>query len=149
MLSPEQVATILDGEGTIRSGINYTVPQPNVRLGMTDPFYPQALLEQFGGRIHVRRSKNPRHKDLYDWYLYGKDCEAVLIYALPHLKVKRQQARIVLLLVTLVKPDGKHSTSDADMILQWRLHDMLKELNRRGKPQVDQQQEVTDVRYLG
>jgi hypothetical protein len=138
MLDAQQVATILDGEGSIGSLVQPNgLPYPRVAMGMTDPHYINALAEQFGGTAHFRKSNDPKHKDLWRWDLCGKPCEDILQYALPFLKVKRQQARCVILMCSTIEaPGGNRRTkrvSDQDVLLRMVLHEKLAQLNKRGK----------------
>ena len=138
MLSPEQVATILDGEGTITSVVQPNgLPYPRVSLGMTSPEYPEALCEQFGGSVNWRKHKNPGHKPLRRWELCGWACKYVLEYCVRDLKVKKPQAEGILIMCSTQQARGGNRAyeklSERDFLLRWKLHEVIRELNKRGQ----------------
>lgn len=133
MFTPIEVAQLLDTEGTIMSAaVNGGHPIPRVILGMTTEVYPRLMHQQFGGRLSFYKHEKVEHKDVWTWYIDSKKCEEVLVYALPELRLKRQQAAACLLMLPAISGKGKKPT-DAQALLRWKLHEIIKGLNRKGK----------------
>lgn len=134
MLSPEQVATILDTEGCITALLSHGgLPYPRVSVGMTDPVYIKELAAQFGGSVNLRK-RSANNKDIWKWELCGRPCATILEYCLSYLKIKHEQANCIITLCSVLpSPGGWQRTSEHDRLLRWTLFERLKKLNRKGK----------------
>ncbi len=91
-------AGLFDGEGTI--GLAKMAKQNSysfsLGVGMTSPKAINDLHNAFGGRIWLKEYPNPKWRPLWNWYVYGKRAELILRTLLPFLRVKREEAELVL-----------------------------------------------------
>lgn len=96
------LAMCIDCEGTISLGKhNLTRQVPNVGLDITivntDRRLMKWLIENFGGVYYHRPARNIKHKDCFMWRLTGKNNrEHVLLGIIPHLIIKKEQAKLAL-----------------------------------------------------
>lgn len=101
MFSRDYIAGLVDGEGCIfvqrmiKARAQYYVW---ARVNMTDRSFIQALAAQFGGSVitHAKSKKNPRHKDAYEFSLYGRKAAEFLRWIGPALVIKREQAKLAI-----------------------------------------------------
>ena len=137
MLTAKEVAILLDSEGTICITLANLGSRliPSVQVEMTDSRYPKLMHEQFGGYLYLnpKSKRNPKHSDTWSWQLKARDCEQVLIYALPELTIKKTQAEALLLFITTLPPKGRRpKLTDKQLLLQLTLHELVRKLNKKG-----------------
>jgi len=129
-------AGILDGEGTIsvhrRPEKIHRAPVLQIRVVNTNPLLAQWLVHWWGGSVSLRRSKNPRHKDVYQWGLWSRQAEALLRLCAPSMVIKGEQAALALAIRDLVVSRNQ-APSDAAIIKMAALNADLKVLNARGR----------------
>jgi hypothetical protein len=135
MLTPKEVAVLLDSEGTICITLANlrSIVIPVVSVEMTDQQYPRLMHEQFGGYLTFKEKKNPKHSPSLDWNVRGKKCEEVLTYALAELVIKKVQAQAVLLFASTLPSTGtRPKVTDKQLLLRWTLYELVKKLNKKG-----------------
>ena len=100
------VATALDCEGCIgivkSRPIGRKTPAYVIRvsLAMTKSYYPELLYELYGGKVRVRKSRNPNWKDQYTWDISSRLAVRLLQEIQPYLNIKGPQAEVCLALDT-------------------------------------------------
>lgn len=136
-------AGLVDGEGCVyvglrdRDGVRYYLPI--LEVGMTGK--AKALLlglqSMFGGSVRQMRAATKRWGEAFHWRIWGDPCVDALRELLPHMHLKKEQARLAMLVGELRRsliPEGKTRaewTSDArDRCETIRLR--IQELNRKG-----------------
>jgi hypothetical protein len=131
-------AGIVDGEGSI--GIELLSPTKSrkktyyvCRLCVinTNLALMQWIKENFGGTFDAKAPKIPNRKLCYRWHIFGKDLENLITALMPHLRIKKEQAQLLLRYRETVASQGWLITDD---ILEKRrlLHLRCKELNQLG-----------------
>jgi hypothetical protein len=96
-------AGIIDGEGSI--GITELAPgrqrrrspqfRPYVAVCMTDPVVPLLLADMFGGTVHTYAGRKPGQKASHHWRLGAQRAAAACEALVPYLRVKHEQAALV------------------------------------------------------
>lgn len=83
----------------------------NAKIGFseTSPIVPTLLKETFGGSCFEHQPKNPGHKRWYSWQIQSVKAAASLRLLLPYLRLKKQQAELVLQLAELMTAQRKRS----------------------------------------
>lgn len=111
-LSPEYVAGLFDGEGSVTSTMNRKTGQIQVRacVAMTDEHIIRLLHIAFGGYFGKQKKYAEHHKDTYAWYVTGNNLVAFLQLVLPHLIVKREEAEVALKLQQALTERGRGNT---------------------------------------
>lgn len=105
-MSPEYLAGFFDGEGCIdcqrmypkqNPGILYVRPRIRVAQVETARLVLDLLQKEYGGFIYRREHKKENQNPSVSWEILDKVGMIKLIYAmLPHLIVKKEQAKLVL-----------------------------------------------------
>lgn len=77
----------------------------NAKIGLTEtsPIIPRLLQETFGGSMYSQQPKNPLHRRWYSWQIQNVKCMDALRKLLPHLRLKKQQAILVVAFLKLCK----------------------------------------------
>jgi hypothetical protein len=140
------LAGFIDGEGTIgmkrerrRLAQGHYSYQAYVSAGNTNPVVIEWLYTLFGGNLRKRTpksilKKSPNAKpDFYEWRIGAKAAVAVCELLVPFLRMKREQARIVLADCgdTRKRGSGRYPAEHWDKLE--RTYQQLKQLNRRGR----------------
>ena len=101
------------------------------------------FLEQFGGCLRLEK-KEGEQKDMWKWCVTGKACEKVLIFVLPVIRMKKLQAEAALLMASTIAEyrGSRRKLTTRDKLIRWRMHELLHQLNRRGKPAKEEVDEV-------
>ena len=112
------LAGIIDSDGNLRIekrrvkrmiGPHYRI---NIRCGQVLPSPAVELLAgTFGGRVGLRKSHRPNHRDLATWSLHDKSAEPAIRALLPYLVVKKTEA-LYLLELRRLKAQGKQGTTE-------------------------------------
>jgi hypothetical protein len=127
-------AGMLDGEGNLHFTIWKDSYMPLITITNTDQRLMDWLIAHFGGRVHIRRRHDPRHKSALDWRLHGKHAAAFARVVLPYLVLKREQAA---LLISYYDQGTFHwgSRPLPDDVRERRrlMHEAMKMLNHRGE----------------
>lgn len=105
-MSPEYLAGFFDGEGCIdcqrmypKEGRSRFYVRPRVRVAQAQSgrVVLDELQKQFGGLILERKSKKENWQPSASWEFLDKDgLRTMLTLMLPHLIIKREQAKLVL-----------------------------------------------------
>lgn len=148
MLTPKEVAMLFDGEGCLSSEMcsGFVTPYPRIFVGNTNPLYPKTLHEQFGGNLRLEKNDG-NAKDIWKWCVTGKACEAVALFVLPVIRMKKQQTEVILLMTSTIKSwrGVRGRLTDRDRLIRWRCHEILQLLNKRGKPSPVSPEEIEAV----
>ena len=103
MLEIPYVAGLFDGEGYITinkwevPGRDYIRYQLFVGVSMTDKPIIEMLAAQFGGMCaNYKKQKQPNHRRVFCWKVSSKSAVPFLRQTIPYLRVKREQAELVL-----------------------------------------------------
>jgi hypothetical protein len=100
------LAGIIDGEGTIgitevtrplgdRRRVNSTF-RAYLSITMTEPTIPLLLAETFGGKVRTYPPRREGHKATMCWSIDSGRAAAACEQLLPYLRLKRQQAELVI-----------------------------------------------------
>lgn len=97
------LAGVVDADGyvTATMSIRKRATYFGAQIGITgsDPAPHQLASELFGGKVNVHRpTRNPRHKEQHHWQLGGTRAVGPIEALLPHLRIKRERAELVLAL---------------------------------------------------
>ena len=105
-LTPQYVAGIIDGEGTITISRGskrkpYTYWTMLVSVASTDRLTLERLKERYGGTLTNRGMRVTPHpvqatRPAYGWQVSAVKAQACILDVLPYLKIKSQQAHIAL-----------------------------------------------------
>jgi sortase (surface protein transpeptidase) len=133
------IAGILDGEGSIyisrdsRNGSFYGC----VQLGMTDNIVVPWLTKVLNYKYNKVNRNPDNHKDCNVFRIQGKQAVALLIRCLPYLKLKNNQAMIILELVFLQSYyHNKEGISNWEQ--QNNLYEKMRLLNKKGNQNAEQ-----------
>jgi hypothetical protein len=121
---------ILDGEGCITVGagkrsacINYN---PIVVVQNTNKELIDWLQKTFGGQVYLSKKETSKTKAAWSWRITKKrNIELLLLAVLPYIRVKREQAKLLLTFVRLERTAPTAQRVD--------LYEELRRLNSRGK----------------
>jgi hypothetical protein len=129
-------AGLIDGEGmitTYRNGLNEKYRSVLVAISLCKG--SEILWEGqkiWGGKVHKRTSRGLNHSDITEWRLYSNQAGKFLKDILPFLKIKKEQAEIVLRLRFLQtrKRNGTNIIPDKEISYRKELTDKLKSLHK-------------------
>lgn len=119
-------AAIVDGEGCISATNRNGLVGTNVGVFNTDRRLVDWFVEMFGGTVYSRKYKNPRHAPSFQWRIEAKRVTWFLRLILPHLKIKRKQAYLLMAIRDGIEKGKKDE----------RVFNLVKKihvLNRKGK----------------
>jgi len=126
------VAGIVDGEGSISI---YTVRNQfysKVSVANTDDILMNWLVERFGGGITHHQFKNS-WKPLFTWQIYSQQAAEFLRLILPFLKLKWQQAEILIELENMKSTNYRfRPLTGAEYDKRNALREAARILNHRG-----------------
>lgn len=92
-------AAIMDGEGHFGGTLHSHGKYPEIRIGVTNTskVLIDWFLVTFGGWVQQREPDGLRHKKTcYEWHPCGQDVDWFIQLMLPFLKIKQQQAYLML-----------------------------------------------------
>ncbi|QFP94446.1 LAGLIDADG endonuclease [Gordonia phage Keitabear] len=92
------VAGLIDGEGCVHLCTSKNTYRARVTVGMTEPALPllTQLHDEWGGSLTRSRPATARWSAAWVWVLTGSDAVAMLNEVHPFLRMKQEQARLVL-----------------------------------------------------
>lgn len=149
-MNDSQFATAMDCEGYIGIYRAYNKRTDSyhfsarISLGMTDSIIPNEFVKRFGSRIYVHIPRSG-HKTSYSWVVQeNEQVKNVLITLLPHLLVKREQAKNVLDFIEFRSGKcnrGRKRTIEEKVVLEsyWL---KAKELNQRAPATTERENPV-------
>lgn len=118
-MSPEYLAGFFDGEGCIdvqrmypKEGQGRLYVRPRIRVAQTEAcrVVLDELYKQFGGSISHRKHKVQTQKPSVSWeFLDRENMQRMLEIMLPHLVIKREQAKLTLW--WLQNASGRHGAN--------------------------------------
>lgn len=132
------LAGLIDGEGHItiikskRSGGQHKGNHyvwARMSIGITHPIITEIQADYAFGNICRIKTRNPKHKDLISWYISANEMRAVLPQLLPYLRVRKQQAELMLKYLALAtrRDRTQQYRDDVDAV-----HEKIRDLNKRG-----------------
>lgn len=144
-------AGIMDGEGTIgvtELAVKYTSGdrarrrksssfRDYIAVVMCDPIVPRWLSKKFGGAVYEYAGRKSGHKPTYRWHLNGKRAADFCALVLPYLRLKREQAKLVIEFRSKVNaaPNPRaYGLSEASIGERREIVAQVHHLNRRGVP---------------
>lgn len=106
-MTPEYLAGFFDGEGCIDTQIMYPSDsnarkrfycRPRVRISQSDAgaYLLEALCDRFGGHLCSRKGKGNQNNSVSWEILSIKEMRAFLGLIIPHLVIKKEQAKLAL-----------------------------------------------------
>lgn len=132
-------AGYIDGEGwiaiagssqkTVKGEHHYKVV---IRVASTDLESLQRLQQWWGGRIRSKCSKNPLHRDAWDWQLHAVNSRRFLRAILPFVQIKRGPVEVALRYLKEGKV-GSGRISDKTRVRRKELYELSRLMNRRGR----------------
>ena len=131
-------AAAIDCEGCI--GI-YTPRQSNgnsnyfhirVNVANTDSVLTNWMLETFGGSIASTHKGDKHKKTVYYWYVGAQQACDFLRCVLPYLKLKWEQAEIVLKLGKRMNTENNQPLSEEELEVRRTLREAIGILNKKG-----------------
>lgn len=129
-------AGLLDGEGCLYLSKSKNWYSPRIDMGMTDKAEPllRALAEEFGGTVRQTRPATQEWGRAVCWTATGPVAISCLRRVLPHLKLKQEQARLLVWLDEQVsrRPNGNIRWDDESRGHAEWVRSEIKELNRKG-----------------
>lgn len=138
------VAGIIDGEGCIalwknretryRKAISVT---PGIGLGMTDSLIIDFIYANFGGCISHSQPKGNRKLVTQYSINSRKELKKLLTSILPYLRLKKQQAKLVLEFIEIREKKRKNNhtftkAGDSSFDEEWKLWEKMQVLNKTG-----------------
>lgn len=118
------MAGFFDGEGSISLYLDARQYRISVSMSNTNEWVVQWFHLNFGGSLYLepKHIKNPNHRDAWRWQLIGKRSMPFLELLFPYLRLKREQAKIVMEFQHRRKPNGDktieaRALDEADRIL--------------------------------
>ena len=142
------LAAFIDGEGTI--GIRRAVTTKGtythnqyISLTNTDVRLMEWAVELFGGKMpKPQRDKRSNYKDKYTWYLGGSESYQIIKAICPYLILKREQANNAITLYEEITKWHHYPLPDNKRELGEKIFWSNKELNKRGRPNDDDEIEI-------
>ena len=129
------IAGVLDCDGAIwiASGKYKGAPKYALRISVsnTRPDLVYWFSEQFGGKPHSYKPKNPKHKEQFTWSCTGTRARDVISCCLPYLVIKRAQAILALEFASTLDL-GLPALPKSHQAMRARIHTDMIELNKRG-----------------
>ena len=139
-LTLEYIAGFVDGEGcfTIISKGERGY-QPRIDIGNTNLQILKEIQNYFSLRLKIqtRHRKNPKWKTLYMLSVRTIDeCKSIATLLEPYLRLKQEQAQIIMQYPRqFTRVSGFSACTDStSKLLQQKLHDRIKILNKTGPP---------------
>lgn len=142
LLSPDYLAGLFDGEGffTFRRvrGRNHLTArewrfQAYAHIVMRDGWLLKEIRAWLGcGSVVLYKKANARHAAYHCLMFNGAALEKFIRRIGPRLKLKGQQAQLMLEVCQIKKRVGNQPVSDSDYRRQERIWELQRELNRKG-----------------
>ena len=143
MSTDAYAAGLIDGEGCI-----YVVKETRsyyavVEVGMTAKASSVLswMKANYGGKIYVGRAATEKWDEARVWHLHGDNAAVVLRALMPHLILKREQARLAIsvqdIRTSLVPQDGQRARWTEEALERCAtIHATIHEANRKGPSQI-------------
>jgi hypothetical protein len=126
------LAAMIDGEGCIglyktkRGYVNGTVQVSNTSRSLLE-----SLIETAGvGRITTKSEPRINRKPVYSWTICQRQAKSLLLAVMPHIRLKRPQARLFCSFIGSWRPS--YRLTEADRLFFDKVLRKMRELNRRG-----------------
>ena len=122
-------AGIIDGEGTLIISVRHQTKErqmtfcSRIAVGMNNVRPLDLLYGLFGGSIRTKstRSKSGKYRNGFVWEISGEKAKHVSKMLLPFLKVKREQAEILIRLQTRIRVGKRRSKGKVRIGFPYRL----------------------------
>jgi hypothetical protein len=89
-IDPRYLAGFLDGEGCFRFQST-----ARVEVTLTYPHILQMFAETYGGSFNKAYTKKSK-RQLWRWLICGSSCRRMLLFVIPYLEEKKDQAALIL-----------------------------------------------------
>lgn len=130
------LAAVLDCDGSITLLKQRNTAAPRVIVTNTDEEFIHRLQSEFGGNIHRQGLRNLRCRRVWYWYLYGKEAIILLRRVRTWLRIKREQANVVIECWEQTyedyTPHRGRRTPDAVIEARSQFMSRIRVLNKRG-----------------
>jgi hypothetical protein len=130
------IAGLLDGEGSFNIGKHYTkgchaakrgfVWEIRVSVGMTET-QGLEVIKCVTQKKRLRVSPGRKHRTMYYITLFSNEIRAMLPKLLPYLRVKKEQAELLLEAVSIIKPRG-------DALMDEKLESLRQQISTLNNP---------------
>lgn len=132
-------AGLIDGEGCISTMTRRGYVTPRLEVGMTvkAKHLLDDLARTFGGNVRLFREETDRWAKAYHWTMVGTPVAEVMEALLPHLRLKQDQARLVIELEELRasmerRANGSASWTDDGLRRAGIIAARISEMNQKG-----------------
>lgn len=132
------LAGLIDGEGWVGIQRNTSKKSGNynyvakIIIGNTNKKII-AVKEEIGhGYIHLRKSKNPKHKNVFIWVLSSNAIRAILPLVLPYLRIKSNQAELLMSYLSLATQANLPEKKKEYLCAVDAIYLKLRQLNKKG-----------------
>jgi len=102
-----------------------------IAVSSVDPWVLEMIRGRYGGSVAVVKPRDDNHKPLYVLTLTSRLCIPLITDILPHLRLKKKQAALILELQADCKR-GHNQTTKIDWSWRDTLYEKIRKLNRRG-----------------
>lgn len=128
-LSKEYIAGLFDGEGCIYLGKNASSPCCTITNTVIFPL--KMVQNQYGGRVVMQKStKGTNNKSYYVWISTGDKAEKFLNEILPYLIIKKERAKLALMV--RARPLENNKVSVVERTIRKSIGLKIRSLNHKG-----------------
>jgi len=92
------IAAVLDAEGTLSIGCKHggSSYRPVVGVSQSNYGWLEGMQKLWGGEVYPNHDKRPRNALMWRWYITGDDMVNLLSVVKPYLRLKNEQAELLL-----------------------------------------------------
>ena len=127
------LAGIIDGEGNIGIQSRGKGHQAIcVVVSNTDARLVEWLKREFGGNVRLQAKQIGNRKPCWQWRVYHRQAERVILSVYPYLRLKREQADVALAWQRLSRRPGARFLSIAALEERDQLFQTIRVFNRKG-----------------
>ena len=103
-----------------------------VGLRQVTPQVPHLLCELFSGHLGITKPTAERGRDMIGWHVTARQAAVVCEAVLPFLRIKPDQARVLIELQARKTPGGRGRVPDIELAERDRLAVLVQTMNKRG-----------------
>ena len=138
-LTDAYAAGLVDGEGCLYLTRRRKAYAARMDMGMSAKGLPllEEMASRYGGTVRLTRKASERWEAAHCWTVTGKKVAPILRLLVPHLRIKREQAEILLRFQDMIdslsrRPNGTASWTDKGVERAGAMSLRIKELNQKG-----------------